>query len=152
MHHDSVAAEIDPAFVEIAADRDIEGAQITPAVAFMPMWRRQGQKIDVLAFEYVFQHRSRGDFARRDQLRPVQALLPGIDELIARVVERQMIGQALALQGRVVNAGEHAPARRIVFDLVEQHRGRRLGLRRDLGHRADLLIPIGAFDDTQLAE
>ena len=152
MHHDAIAAEIDPAFVEIAADRDIERAQVTAAVALVPMRRGQRQKIDVLAFEDIFHQGSRIDDARRHQLRIVQALLPGVDELIAAVIERQMIGQTLALERRIVDAGQDAPARWIVFDLIEEHRRRRLGLRRHLGHRADFLIPVRAFDDSQLAE
>ncbi len=63
-----------------------------------------------------------------------------------------MIGQTLAFKRRIVDTGQNTPARRIVFDLIEQHRRRRIGLRRDFGHRADLLVPIGAFDDSQLAE
>ncbi len=42
MHHDAIAAEIDPAFVEIAADRNIERPQVAPAVTLMPVRRRQG--------------------------------------------------------------------------------------------------------------
>ncbi len=40
VHHHAIAAEIDPAFVRIAADGDIERAQVAPAVALVPMRRR----------------------------------------------------------------------------------------------------------------
>ena len=63
-----------------------------------------------------------------------------------------MIGQALALEGRIVDPGEHAPTRRVVFDFIEQHGGRRLRARRDFRNRADFLVPVGALDKPKLAE
>src|SRR5919106_1258313 len=36
MHHDAVAAKIDPPFIRIAADRNIESADVTTAVALVP--------------------------------------------------------------------------------------------------------------------
>ena len=63
-----------------------------------------------------------------------------------------MIGETLTLERRVVNAGQNPPARRVVFDLVEQHRRRRIDVRGNFRHRADFVIPIGAFDNSKLAE
>ncbi len=72
--------------------------------------------------------------------------------MITAVIEREMIRQTLALECRIVNTGQDAPASRVVFDIIEQHCGRRIGLSGNLGNRADLLIPIGVFDYAQLAE
>ena len=152
MNHDPITTEIDPAFVEIAADRDIERAQVAAAVALMPMRRGQRQEIDILPFENIFHQGSRIDHARRHQSGMIQTLFPGVDELIAAVIERQMIGQTLTFEGRIVDPGENTPAGWIVFDLIEEHRRRRLRLRRHFRNGADLLIPVGAFDHAQLTE
>src|SRR5919108_5015166 len=40
MHHDTVATEIDPTFVGIAADNDIERADVTAAITLVPERRR----------------------------------------------------------------------------------------------------------------
>ena len=61
MDHDAVAADVDPAFVDIAGNDEVGRADISAAVLFMPMRHRQREEVDVLAFVNIFQHRSRLD-------------------------------------------------------------------------------------------
>jgi hypothetical protein len=152
VHHDAITTKIDPAFIRIAADGNVEGADVAAAIAFVPKRRGQRQDIDVLSLEDVLHHRPRADHSRRNQPGIVQTFFPRVDKLIPTIIERQMISEALALESWVVNAGQDPPARRIVYDLVEQHCGRWLGVRGNFGHSADFLIPMGAFYDSKLPE
>ncbi len=82
----------------------------------------------------------------------VEPLLPCFDELVTRIVKRQVIGEALSLERRIVNARQDPPAGRIVFDLVEQHRRGRLRSCGNFGNSADFLIPIRALHHSELTE
>ncbi len=152
VHHDAVAADVDPALVDVAGDDEMGGAHVAAAVFFMPMGHRQRQQIDVLAFVNIFHHRAAVDDPRRNIGRVVQTLAPGLNEVIAVVIEGQMRRQTLALERLMVHADEHPMAGRIILDLVEQDR--RIGrvARVNFRHRAHLIFPVAAFDGAQLAE
>ena len=85
-------------------------------------------------------------------VRVVQTFAPGLNELIAVIIQRQVRRQALALERLMMHADEHAVAGWIIFDLVEENR--RVGriARVDFGHRAHLVFPVATFDGLQLAE
>jgi hypothetical protein len=104
VYHHAVPAQVDPALFGIAADGHIKGANIAAAVPLMPEWNRQRQQIDRLALKNVFHQRPRVDDPRRDHLRVIQTFFPCVDELVARVIKRQVIGQTLSPEGGIVYA------------------------------------------------
>jgi len=53
MNHDAIASQIDPPFVRIAADGNVERAEYTATIALVPMRRWQREEINVLAFEDI---------------------------------------------------------------------------------------------------
>ena len=118
----------------------------------MPARHGQGEQVDVFAFKNVFHHRAALDDARRYELLVVEAFLPGLDEFVAAVVERQVRGEALAFQRLMVHADQHAMTRRIIFDLSNKNRRVGLVARVDFGERAHFEVPIDAGIRLQLAE
>ena len=83
MDHDAITAQIDPVFVRIPADGNVESPDVSPAIALVPKWNRQRKQIDVFSFENVFHQRTRVHHARPMKLGMVEALLPGVHELLA---------------------------------------------------------------------
>ena len=69
--HDTIAAQIHPSFIDISTDHNVSGTEITAAIFFVPLRRRQREKIDIVPFDYIFENRTAGNHRRGDQPRIV---------------------------------------------------------------------------------
>ena len=108
MDHDPIAAQVDPAFIDVPADHDVSRTEITAAVILVPLRRRQREKIDIVPFHDVFENRSAGNGLRGIRPRIMQSLFPCGDELPVIVLQGQVRGEALFLERLMMDTDEQA--------------------------------------------
>ena len=117
-HLHAVGAEVYFAGFRVADDNKDCGADIATAIQRIKPGRREFFQVNVIAFNYVFQHRTAGDFLRRDDL--IQdSFHPALGQIAHRIVGRhsQDHGQTF---GGPKRAGQH---RRVVaFNVLKQQR------------------------------
>jgi hypothetical protein len=153
VHHDAIGGGVDPARVRIAHDDHVVGADIAPAVELVDERRRELQQVHVVVAIDIRQDRAVCDLDRRDQLEFLLHMgAHAMDQvhLVRRLGQAQHHGEPSVRIGR---ARQHAEARGVAGDIVEQQRRRatRIARRHGLRHRADLQVPVGALDALQLA-
>src|SRR4030095_2814362 len=57
LHHGAIHADVDPAFIGVADNDVVRGADVTTAVTGVPERRGKGFEIDIVAFLNAFQYR-----------------------------------------------------------------------------------------------
>ena len=149
--HHAVGAAIDPAVVGIADDGVAAGADIAAAVLGVPLRRREFGDVDLVAGHDVLHHRTALDVCRRDALHVGGVVdAEAFAQLDLGHVGREAERHVLALA--VEEVEQHAAARQRAGHVLEHEARRVVGVRRHLGHHADVLLPGQPFDVLHLAE
>src|SRR5581483_2465203 len=150
----AVCANVQEAALGIAVDHAVAGTDVASTVTRMKTRHRQPQDVDLLAGKAVLHHGTRGHFCRRQRMLLSLADAPRHEprQLELGTVDWQTKGQSTAAMSRDGQAG-NAIAGRIAGDPIEQDQRRiREKLGRSLRQRADLLVPVCAFDVTHLSD
>ncbi len=147
----AIGAGIEPVLFRIARDAVGAGADITPAILFVPDRRREFEHVDVVAGQNIFEHRPGLDDLMRDGARILEI---GLAIAVAQFPFAEIVGKA---QGHVAplagkDVHEQAKALGATGNLVEHDAGTVLGAQHCLGRKSDILLPAGALNLAHLAE
>ena len=116
----------------------------------MPEGSREPEEVHLVALEHVLHDRAVFDHHGRHRLALVHAPLPLVHQLPGADLEREpeRDGEPAAL---ALGVDQDAIAARIPGDVVEEDGGGLVGVLEHLGDAADVVLPVHAVEDAQLA-
>ena len=151
LHLDAIGPDVDPVAVRILEDVADAGAEVPAAVERMPLRGGEFEHVDVLAAQHVLEdgavlHEPRGHApVRLGETEELVHERPPLD--VDGKPERERQASA-----RRVRVHEDAVAGGIARDVVEEDRGRVVGVVEHLRDAADVLLPGRAPDVAHLSE
>ena len=151
MELNPVGAGVNEAAIGVGIDQTIAGADVAPAVAVVETGRGEFQQIDLVALHDVFHQRRTLDLRGWNSIARLHLARQQAHHFKLGFPRRNAEGQ----RGTFVvgeSQADQAKSNWIVLDFIEQQHGPLIELRRRLDQRADLVVPIGAFDQTPLAD
>ena len=86
MHHHTISAEVDPAFIGIDSDVHRTSADVTAAVEFVPLGTGELEHVDVFFFNHVLHDRAVLNHVGLEVFEVRDMFLDVLHELQARVV------------------------------------------------------------------
>ena len=151
MHHGAVGAGIQPALVRIARDAVGAGADVAPAILFMPDRGGKFRHVDGVAGEHVLQHRpGLDDFVRNDRVVLHEGFAIGVAQLPLAHAGREAEGHGAAAAGEHVQ--QQAETLGAAWHIVEHHAGAVFLAQDRLGGQADILLPARALHVAHFAK
>src|SRR4029434_3954902 len=118
LHHPAIHADVDPAFIRVADNDVVRGADVTTAVTGVPEGRGKGFEIDIVAFLNAFQYRPVFDDFGGNQRGSFALFTPEAEQFKRMNAERQ-VQRETKPPHRLDGVGADSIACRITRDLIE---------------------------------